>query len=235
MRSPLEFGPLIVVDSAPSTQDEVAARLKVGEPVGGVLALDQTKGRGRFERAWVSAPGESLTMSLAFPAYTDWPKPWLVGMCCAVAAAGAIHADLRWPNDLTMGGLKVGGVLTELVPDSAGRKVPVVGIGINLLQGSFPPEIADRATSVALARGDRLEPQALAASILNRLTALPEPESWRDLGPIWTLFDATPGKAYTLPTGETATAIGIGPEGELLASVRGEAVSVMAAEAILGA
>ena len=152
-------------------------------------------------------------------------------MSVAITAAGAIKSQLQWPNDLTLEGRKVGGLLTEMLTDSSGKRIPVVGIGINLAQESFAQEIADRATSVKLSRNVVLEPEQVIKSICDRLVKLPEPDSWSSILPAWECFDDTPGKKYRLPDGKMALALGIGPEGELIGSVDGETVSVMAAEA----
>ncbi len=235
MRSPLENGCVWeILDEVASTQNVAGERLRHGAPVGVVLAHHQSQGRGRFDRTWVSARGESLTFSLVFRAYADHPKPYLVGMAVAAAAAGAVHCQLRWPNDLIEGGRKVGGILTEMLPDAEGRRVPVVGIGINLNQASFPEEIADRATSLHLLHGGRYDALEVARRVLTRIEGLPEPSTWAELWPVWELFDATPGKAYLLPSGESAVALGIGSEGQLLASVEGESRTVYAAEALFG-
>jgi len=214
-----------------STQTLAAKLLMAGSAPGLIVADLQTEGRGRFGRSWFSAPGESLCMSLIFHDYANHPKPWLIGMASAIAAAGAIRSQLQWPNDLTIGGRKTGGLLTEMLPDAAGRKIPVVGIGINLLQETFPDEIRERATSVKLARGVSLDREAIVTDILERLKRLPEPDAWPSLQPAWQCFDDTPGKRYRLPDGQVAVALGIGPEGELIGSLEGETVTIMAAEA----
>ncbi len=232
MKSPV--GEWREFDQVESTQSTAADFLKLGEDVGIVLAHDQTNGRGRFDRVWVSERDASLTMSLIFRDYADHPKPYLIGMSVAVAAAGAIHAMLQWPNDLILGDQKAGGILTELLPDQDGRLVPVVGVGINLNQSSFPADIRDTATSVHLYHGGAYEPPAIAQTIVHRLTPLPEPDSWTALSPIWNLFDHTPGKKYKLLNGNEATALGIGPEGQLICSESGEATTVLAADAIIG-
>ena len=235
MKSPVATGEWREFDTVASTQEIAADFLKQGENVGAVLARHQTHGHGRFGREWISGRDDSLTMSLIFRDYPDHPKPYLIGMSVAVAAAGAIHAVLQWPNDLVLGHHKAGGILTELMPDQDGRLIPVVGVGINLNQKSFPEEIRERATSVHLYHGGTYEPEAVAQSIIQRLGPLPEPSSWAELSPIWHLFDHTPGKKYTLQDGREATALGIGPEGQLICSAAGETTSVLAADAIFGA
>lgn len=232
MRAPGEW---TVHDVVNSTQNLAAEYLLRGSTVGVVFAHDQVQGRGRFGRPWLSAPGDSLTFSLVFREYADHPRPYLVGMAVALAAAGALHCQLRWPNDLVEGERKLGGILTELLPDEQGRRVPVVGVGINLNQSSFPEEVAAIATSAHLMHGGSYDPRQVGEDILKRLSGLPEPTSWSALAPIWGLFDATPGKRFRLATGEEAIALGIGSDAQLLCSVDGESRSVMAADALFGA
>lgn len=237
MKSPLEVGQWIELDEVVSTQDHASALLRgelEGKRPGVVIARNQTGGRGRFDRTWFSEAGGSLTMSLVFEPYANHPRPWLVGMAVAAACAAAVHCRLNWPNDLVAGGKKLGGILSQLVPDQQGRKVPVVGVGINLNTTKFPQEIADRATSLALLRPAQYDAEAVARQIVERIELMPEPDRWSDLRPVWALFDSTPGKLYKLPTGEMALGIGIGPEGELICSVEGETQTVLAADAIFG-
>lgn len=225
----------LVFDEVDSTQDEAARRLLEGLAEPTVLwARHQTQGRGRFGRTWHGQPGESLTMSVVLTDRHDHRAPWLLGMGMACAAASALHAQLQWPNDIVLGGRKVGGILTELLPDADDRRVPVIGVGINLNQTEFPEEIADRASSLRMQRGHWFEVETVAREVLARFEALPPLRSWSDLRPIWMMFDTTSGKPYRLPQGEVATALGLGPDGELIASVQGETVTVLAADALFG-
>ncbi len=233
MRSPLEQGSWFHFDDVLSTQDVASNGVKEGG--GGVFfARNQTLGRGRFGRDWISQEGDSLTMSMAFLAYADHPRPYLIGMTVAVACAGVLHCELAWPNDLVAGGGKVGGILTELAPDDKDRRVPVVGVGINLNQRSFPPEIAGIATSLALQNGGHYDPLGTAEEIVARLALMPEPNTWTDVAPAWDLFDHTPGKRYKTMDGQEAVALGIGAEGQLVCSIAGETTTIMAADALFG-
>ncbi|HVL38123.1 MAG TPA: hypothetical protein VM328_01915, partial [Fimbriimonadaceae bacterium] len=116
--------------------------------------------------------------------------------------------------------------LTEMIEDRAGRRVPVVGLGINVGPLSFPPELAERATSLA-SHGRQVDPRELARAVLERTDALPEPHAWQDLEVVWRLFDATAGKRYRLRDGRDAIGLGVGPNGELLCAVDGESTTVM--------
>jgi len=240
VRSPLADGDLRVVPEVGSTQDELTIALHRGHFLGGVLALEQTHGRGRFKREWISGVGDSLTASIAFHTYAwkcdDSPPimPHLIGMGVALAAAGVLHAGVSWPNDLTLDGRKVGGILTELVRRADDHLVPVVGIGINLAQRAFPAEIAGTSTTLLLSHGETRQPEELLRAICARLEKLPEPTSWSNFDQIWRLFDATNGKQYRLADGRVGLAIGIGSEGELLCSIDGETEMVLAADALFG-
>ena len=234
MRSPLIDGPLIGLQTVDSTQAYAAAMLRRGEPVGAVYSLEQTAGRGRFGRPWHSPRGTSLSVSMVFPYYVGHPRPYLIGMSLAVACARAFDCQLQWPNDLVYEGRKLGGILTEMSPDAEDRSVPVVGVGINLNQTSFEPDIADRATSLLLAHGKEVMAVDALDQILTEFEALPEIREWSDLAPFWNQFDATPGKRYRLRDGQEAIATGVGSQGELLCVADGAEHSALAADALMG-
>ena len=223
------------MDELESTQDLVASRVLAGnrsEPI--VMAGRQLQGRGRLGRTWVDEEGKSLLVSVALWEYADHPQPWLLGMAVALAAAGALQTQVRWPNDLTIGGLKVGGILTEIYDSPGGARVPVLGLGVNLSQTKMPTDLDGKATSLKVSRGHDWSPLNAWKAVLNVLETIPEPTSWEDLRPIWEVLDDTPGKKYVTPDGREAVALGLGPGGHLIASVAGETVSVLAAEAVFG-
>jgi BirA family biotin operon repressor/biotin-[acetyl-CoA-carboxylase] ligase len=230
----LPAGNWIVLDQVESTQTVAAESLLSANPAGVVFAHHQVAGKGRLGREWHSDRGDSLTFSLIFRDYADHPQPYLIGMACALAVAGAVHTQVRWPNDLIVGTRKVGGILTEILPDKDGNRVPVVGIGLNLNQRTFPADLDLIATSLAQEHHREYDALDVAKAILDRMDSLPEPRAWSDLSPVWELFDRTPGKLYKLPNGDYAVALGIGSDGRLLCSVDGESRSVLAAEAHFG-
>lgn len=198
--------------------------------VGGVIADQQTEGRGRLGRSWHSPPGASLSVSFVLWEYADWPKPELIGMACGLAAAIAFDCQVAWPNDLTLSGKKVGGVLTELQRDPAGRLVPIVGIGVNLRQFDLPEEFAHSAGFLEI----EIAVEDAAMRIAESFQTIPEPESWETVSDLWSMRDATTGKEYKLPTGEIATGIGISESGELIATTGDRLVNVPSAEAWFG-
>lgn len=141
-------------DSLPSTNTEAARQAALGAPEGlCVVAREQTAGRGRRERSWVSPKDAGLYLSVVLrPALEArlWP---LITLAAALAVRDALGeacrlaADIKWPNDLLAGDKKLCGILAETAEGSRGRAV-VLGVGINLRRGSFPVEISDTATSV---------------------------------------------------------------------------------------
>jgi len=234
MESPLHFAPLIVLDSVDSTQAVAGQLLARGDDVGGVMAMEQTGGKGRFGRKWYSPPGECLAVSLIFRNYEKHPRPYLIGMSLAVACARAFKAQVQWPNDVVIRGRKLGGILTELMPDPLCNLIPVVGVGINLNQSTFPDDIASLATSVVLEHGLEIEPEQALDLVLQQFESLREAESWADLAKWWERYDSTAGKSYKLQDGREGIAKSIGPEGELICDVGGSEERVLAADAIFG-
>ncbi|MDI9636508.1 biotin--[acetyl-CoA-carboxylase] ligase [Kamptonema cortianum] len=224
-------GEILIFDSLPSTQDKAMELLRAGECPGAVVARDQTGGRGRFNRPWLSKPGDSLTTSFVFDTYPDHHAPWLLGMATALAVAGTVHTQVQWPNDVTIQGRKVGGILTEMINVPGKGNIAVIGVGLNLNQLTMPEEIQDRATSVCIERGTTYTPDQVLADILENFSDVPEPNTWGDLESMWMLYDDTPGKEFRLPSGERGIALGIGSDGQLICSVEGEPVSVLVAEA----
>lgn len=232
MRSPLETGPLVVLDSVDSTQNHAAVLLRQGSPVGAVLSLEQTAGRGRFGRPWSSPPGQCLAVSLIFEPH---PRPYLLGMALAVACAEAFGCQASWPNDVVAAGRKLGGILTEMLSDAQEQSRPVVGVGLNLSNAALPPELAETATSLESITARLWTPQEALDAILGRFILIPTLTSWQDLASRWKAVDATPGKQYRLQDGRVGSAMRVGEEGELICEVEGIEQSVLAADALLGA
>lgn len=220
---------LRIFESLQSTQDEALNIWRNEKSAVPVAAFGQTQGRGRLGRQWWSPAGTCLALSVPMSGYIGAEKPWLIGMSAAVAVAGAVHCRLQWPNDLVIDRKKVGGILVEVK-----EGLPIVGIGLNLMAGSYPAELADSATSLEESRGHADSPEKTALMILKALRSAPEPADWHEIEPVWRLFDDTPGKRFTLASGESATAVGIGPDGQLVCSVEGEITSVYAAESVFG-
>ena len=141
-------------DSLPSTNTEAARQAALGAPEGlCVVAREQTAGRGRRERSWVSPKDAGLYLSVVLRPTLEtrhWP---LITLAAALAVRDALGeacglgTDIKWPNDLLAGGRKLCGILAETAEGARGGAV-VLGVGVNLRRGSFPEELSDTATSV---------------------------------------------------------------------------------------
>ena len=126
--------------STGSTNTKARELAKAGAPHGTlVTASEQTAGRGRYGRTWVTPPGTAIAASLILHSF-DELLPLRAGL--AVADVAGETAQVKWPNDVLLDGLKVAGILVEAqAPEWA-----VVGIGVNVT--ATPPEVADIATSL---------------------------------------------------------------------------------------
>jgi BirA family biotin operon repressor/biotin-[acetyl-CoA-carboxylase] ligase len=148
-------------DSLPSTNLEAARRAIEGAAEGlCVVAGEQTAGRGRMQRRWVSPKDAGLYFSVVLrPCFeqSSWPLLTLMAAIAvhdALLDSCAVKTDIKWPNDILVGDKKLCGILAETVETSAGRAV-VVGIGINLAKNSFSSEFDGIATSVEDAAGQK--------------------------------------------------------------------------------
>lgn len=150
------------LDTIGSTMTAAARLEEEGCPSGTVVgAEEQSSGQGRLGRAWHSPKDAGLyfTVILRLPLPPERLPVLTLALGLAVSdtlrlLAGAA-ADLRWPNDVLLDGRKCAGILTQLHGGAV-----LAGIGINVNQAAFPPEVAPLATSLALATGQphRREP-----------------------------------------------------------------------------
>jgi BirA family biotin operon repressor/biotin-[acetyl-CoA-carboxylase] ligase len=143
-----------------------------------VIAEEQTAGRGRLNRSWWAPPGTCLLMSLLLrPPIAASQSGWLT-MCLGLSAvegiedATGVRAGLKWPNDLVLGGRKLGGMLAEAELDGERVAYAVLGLGLNVNVAfdpvSSPPELVDTATSLLSELGRAVDRAALLAAILVR-------------------------------------------------------------------
>lgn len=142
-----------------------------------VVAEHQTAGRGRLGRSWVSPARVNLYASMVLrPAIPPLEVPRLTlvaGLAVAESirdVAPSVDARIKWPNDVLIDGRKVAGILTELEAEAERVRFVIVGIGVNLNASAadFPPELATKATSLALATGGQVDRAAFAGRLLTR-------------------------------------------------------------------
>lgn len=133
------------------------------------VAEFQSAGRGRLDHTWLSAKGENLTFSVVLAGAGRPPSeiatlPLVVGLAVVKALSGLAMLSLKWPNDVLCEGRKLAGILCERHGDNV-----IAGIGLNVNQTEFPPEIAWRATSLAVLCGRCFDRETVLADVLKSL------------------------------------------------------------------
>lgn len=142
-----------------------------------VLADCQTGGRGRMGRSFFSPVGESVYLSVLLKPRDEISRLAVLtaytalAVCRAVEAVCDVRPQIKWVNDVLAGGKKLCGILTETatIGESGEVSYVVVGIGVNVKQKTFPPEIRDKAVSLAQLTEMEVHRARLAAEILNSL------------------------------------------------------------------
>ncbi len=142
-----------------------------------VVAREQTDGRGRFYRTWLSVPGLDLTFSMVFTPPGGMSDCSCVTLLAGLAVRRALapycgtELNLKWPNDIRLGEKKIGGILCEMVPGS-GKSTVIIGIGINVNRTNFPEEIRTTAGSLKTATGADYPLEELFSAIHHRCMEL---------------------------------------------------------------
>jgi BirA family biotin operon repressor/biotin-[acetyl-CoA-carboxylase] ligase len=231
-----------------STNDVAAVLADRGAPEGAiVVASAQTAGRGRLGRTWFSPPGSGLYVSIVCRNPAAVPYLTLAGgvaVAEGIIAATGLPVEIKWPNDIVTGARdlrspqrKLAGVLAEGASGAAGLAHVILGFGINIRTMSYPPELADRATSLEAEIGRVVEPGHVLsetliafAGHLDRLAAAdsqPLIARWRALAP---RLAGSPVE-YESGAGRVAgVAVGIADDGALLVRVNGRMARVVSGE-----
>ena len=239
------LGLIVYCGTVPSTQD-LAREILQSPPVQirAVLAEHQTAGRGRWGNRWLSAPGESLLMTILLPLQnTENEKAHELAFVLALAvrdsllAQAGLAVEFKWSNDILARRRKLAGILIETAPDAHQKMWALAGVGVNLLQSDFPVEIRDTATSVWLETGRRLAVEPLAQQLLRSVDDWMQ--VWRQEGlrrvlDEWRKADVTAGHLYRLPSAEIAVAQRVDDQGNLVVSVDGEWLRFTSAEPARG-
>jgi len=165
-------------ESLPSTNDLARQMAEQGAAEGVViLAREQTRGRGRQGRAWVSTAGDGLYLSVILRPPVEPVKAMIITLAAAIAVAEtfavdyAVAVDIKWPNDIHAGGRKICGILVESAIEKSKMDYAILGIGVNLGQSDFPAELSGIATSLIIESQRRVTPDEFAAVLLKRLEA----------------------------------------------------------------
>lgn len=193
-----------------------------------VVAEKQTAGRGRRGKVWESPLGTGIWMSLVLRPQIMPAEASVLTLLCGLATAEAIEAEtglsagIKWPNDILINGKKAVGILTEMDCEMSEVHFVIPGIGINVNTASFPPEIAEIATSLYLECGKTVSRRRLVHRVLERMEEHYETFLWT--GSFAAMLEdyrkhcITLGKEVHVLGREPffAEALDITPEGELL-------------------
>jgi BirA family transcriptional regulator, biotin operon repressor / biotin---[acetyl-CoA-carboxylase] ligase len=226
-----------VVQVTGSTNADLAAAAKHGASEGRVLiAEEQSSGRGRLGRHWVSPARAGLTMSFLLRPTVPREQWGTLSLLTAVAleeslkAVCGVHAKLKWPNDVLIDGRKVCGILAQV---EGGAVIVGAGLNVSLTEEELPvPE----ATSLLIAGASTLDRVEIAAGFLAHVAAVYQ--SWNERGPAsvierWRRESATLGRhvAVSFPNGRNLTgrAVGIDADGCLQVAGPDGAVETVAA------
>lgn len=164
-------------DSVDSTNDRLLQLAMQGASHGTVMvAEEQTRGKGRLGRQWLSGARQGISMSILLTTPQPADTAHQTTLLAAISLAKVLDRDYRlkaqikWPNDVLIDGKKVSGILTEVQSDQDLIRFLVLGIGINVNQQreDFAGPLRYPATSLALESGARVKRPQLLAAILNQ-------------------------------------------------------------------
>lgn len=164
---------LIIKEVTDSTNLDIKRAAEDGAAHGTVaVGEQQTAGKGRRGRSWVSPPGENLYFSMLLDPAFEPDRAAMVTPVMALAVAQAarsigLDARIKWPNDVVIHGKKVCGILTELFFREDGSYYVIIGTGINVNQQSFPTEIQDKATSLYAEKKALIDREKMLAAVLH--------------------------------------------------------------------
>ncbi|MBN1451674.1 MAG: biotin--[acetyl-CoA-carboxylase] ligase [Anaerolineales bacterium] len=176
--SSLPLGVFRYFDTIGSTNDEALAWASQGAPdFSLVIADEQTSGRGRMDRKWFTPPHSALAMSLILrPTNTERAHPARTTGLLALALAESLlqlglAPQIKWPNDVLLGGRKVAGILVESSWMGENLDALILGMGVNVFNAAVPPadQLLFPATSVEDELGRPIERSGLLREILVRV------------------------------------------------------------------
>ncbi|HEX4639257.1 MAG TPA: biotin--[acetyl-CoA-carboxylase] ligase [Chthoniobacterales bacterium] len=169
---------IIALNETTSTNDEILKRANGGAPEGFVVFADhQTAGRGQRDNSWESAHGLGLWFSfLLRPKIDIGDSPRLLrwstrAISDTISKEFSLPARVKLPNDVTVAGKKIAGVLVEMRAQKNAPHIAIVGIGLNVNHQvqDFSEPLRDRATSLAIALNREIDRHQLAVTLLKNL------------------------------------------------------------------
>jgi BirA family transcriptional regulator, biotin operon repressor / biotin---[acetyl-CoA-carboxylase] ligase len=197
-----------------STNDVIEKLARDGVKEGVVVfAESQTKGRGRLGRKWISPAHKGLWFSILLRPNLNPQETTQLTVASATALRRAIisetnlRPEIKWPNDILIGGKKVAGILTELSAELDRVKHITLGIGVdvNVDANELPPEVRKIATSLKIESGEKISRAELATEILRELDkdyAKICAGKFSEVADEWEAGCATIGKNVTVQMGD---------------------------------
>lgn len=164
------------IDSTNSKAKQLADNTSDGTIL---ISEEQTSGRGRLGRSWISPKHKGIWMSIVLkPDLNPMEAVKLTQVAAAAVVLGSrelgIETLVKWPNDIVINHKKTCGILTEMSAELTRINYVVVGIGINVNidEAEFPEDIKEIATSLKIVTGTSINRQALVGKILNNFEKL---------------------------------------------------------------
>ncbi|HBY63579.1 MAG TPA: biotin--[acetyl-CoA-carboxylase] ligase [Solibacterales bacterium] len=226
------------LESVDSTMYAASRLAAAGAPSGSVVgAEEQTGGQGRFGRTWCSEKETGLYFTVVLRLPLEPRHVPVVTLALGLAVSDTLRllagvpADLRWPNDVMLNGRKCAGILTHFDNGAV-----LAGIGLNVNQQSFPPDIAPLATSLRIETGREHAREPLLVYLLGAIDSFSRVLTTSGVEPILQMFENSSsyvrGRRVAVDQAEgtiTGTTAGLTPGGFLqLTKDSGETVTILA-------
>lgn len=222
--------PVVYYEEVTSTNQVIKKLAEEGAMEGTLVTADkQNQGKGRAGRVWTSQSGANIAMSLLLRPKISPDRISMVTLVMGLAVACAcrelygMDVGIKWPNDVVVNGKKICGILTEMSTELMAVNYVVIGTGINVNETEFPEEIREKATSLRLELGRKMNRAELMACCMKYFeTFYDQFLEAGDLSPLREQYNELllnrnrgvrvlePGKEYT------GVARGINQKGELL-------------------
>jgi BirA family biotin operon repressor/biotin-[acetyl-CoA-carboxylase] ligase len=236
--------PVLFWEEIDSTQSPAREMARQGAPEGVIVLADQqTSGRGRLGRSWISPPGGGIYFSVIIRPDIPPEQIQTLSLASAMAVQDAIQSEfgircqLKWPNDLLWEDSKLCGILSEVSSEPGKIHFAVTGIGINANMRGQDMGLGKGATSLASILGHNIDRGLLTASVIRRfhdgVRRLESPEGRTALISEYTERCDTVGKRVRVLVDEkeiTGEACGIGDAGNLMVRADGTVLTFSAAD-----
>ncbi len=170
----------VIYEELNSTNEQLLSNEKFDKHGTVLLTENQSVGRGRLGRQWISEKDKSLTFSILLTENIEADKLNLINLGASLAVAKSLenlyqlHVSLKWPNDVLISNRKVSGILLETT--SKGDKIEraVIGIGINVNHPNFTGKFLITPTSIRKEFGKEVKRERLLSEILNEFESIIE-------------------------------------------------------------